>query len=107
MGKKTSKDLDAFEDAIENDIALGNFKPVKSDVDYQLIAKSTKEARINLRINNDILDHLKQRAEKEGIPYQTLINQILFKFSVGQLQDRKNPDLEEKVDFIYQKIKSE
>jgi len=104
MGK--NKNLDSFEEAIEKDIAIGNFKPVKSDVDFKLIAQSTKEARINLRINNDILEHLKLRAEKEGIPYQTLINQILFKFSVGQLQDKQSPDLEEKVDFIYQKIKS-
>jgi len=34
---------------------------------------------ISVRLDPDLIDALKERAKREGIPYQTLINQILTK----------------------------
>ena len=38
-----------------------------------------KSVSIHLKINPKTLSRLKKKAEKTGIPYQTLINQILNK----------------------------
>ncbi|MFN7097592.1 MAG: CopG family antitoxin [Gammaproteobacteria bacterium] len=44
-----------------------------------------KEARINIRISEIDLEHIKQKAAYEGLPYQTLIASILHKFAAGHL----------------------
>ena len=46
---------------------------------------NSKDIRINIRISFADLDRIKQMAEKEGLPYQTLIRSVLHKYATGQL----------------------
>ncbi len=50
---------------------------------YKKIASNSnrKDKRINIRISSQVLDKIKLKAESEGIPYQTLISSILYKYS--------------------------
>jgi len=40
-----------------------------------------------------VLAALKTEAERHGIPYQTYIGSVLYRFSHGELIDRKTVDL--------------
>jgi predicted DNA binding CopG/RHH family protein len=44
-----------------------------------------KEERINIRLTSDQLTRLKERAEQEGLPYQSLVASIIQKFLNGSL----------------------
>jgi len=46
-------------------------------------------SRISLRIASYDLERIKERAGKEGIPYQTLINSILHKYITNQLLEKE------------------
>lgn len=53
------------------------------------VAKNTlkKNQRINIRLSDRDLTGLKERAVREGIPYQTLVSSILHKYLSGQLKE--------------------
>ena len=46
-----------------------------------------KDARINIRLSSNDLQRLKNIANQEGLPYQTLIASILHKFAAGRLKN--------------------
>ena len=65
----------------------GEFKS-ESDLEkakklYQKYAKSTldKTRNINLRLPHKTLLKLKAKAATEGIPYQTLVSSVLYKYA--------------------------
>jgi predicted DNA binding CopG/RHH family protein len=63
----------------------------KNKVKNDTIIKNAKDKKsINLRVNSHDLNLLKQKADQEGIPYQTLISSILHKYLTDQLIDQKN-----------------
>ena len=78
------------EKQIENDIDI--LKPV-SDIKRQKIESILSEAKknrsISLRISNHDLNKLKEKANDEGVPYQTLINSILHKYITKQFYDKE------------------
>ena len=43
---------------------------------------------MNTRIDAEELSRLKQRAEREGLRYQTLVKSVIHKYLTGQLVDR-------------------
>ncbi|MBP7553692.1 MAG: hypothetical protein KA885_09735 [Spirochaetes bacterium] len=45
-----------------------------------------KNKSITLRISNSDYDGIKQKANEEGIPYQTLITSIIHKYITGKLK---------------------
>ena len=51
-------------------------------------AKSTlqKDRRINIRISNRDLVSLKRKANRFGMPYQTLISSVLHRYVSGDIQ---------------------
>ena len=53
------------------------------------IRKRNKKERINIRMLESDLERLKQIAEEEGLPYQTLVTSILHKFTTGRLVPKK------------------
>ena len=55
-----------------------------------IIKKANEKKNISLRVNSQDLELLKIRAEREGIPYQTLLSSIIHKFVSDQLVDQKN-----------------
>jgi predicted DNA binding CopG/RHH family protein len=54
-----------------------------------IIKEAKKNKAISLRITNFDLEKLKERAEMEGLPYQTLITTILHKYITNQLFERE------------------
>ena len=82
-------ELTEEEKNIENEIE--NFTTVKGkkrkDIE-ELIDTAKKNKAISLRIANYDLEKIKERANREGIPYQTLITTILHKYVNNQLYDK-------------------
>ena len=82
-------ELTAEEKQIENDIDL--LKPVsnkKRQKIENIITEARKNKSISLRISSHDLEQLKEKANDEGIPYQTLINSILHKYVTKQFYDK-------------------
>ena len=47
---------------------------------------------ISLRIDGSVLSEIKTEANRQGIPYQTLIGSILHRYSNGELIDSKSTE---------------
>ncbi len=78
---RTKIKLDAYEQEIEDNI--DKLVPV-SEKERKRIGSIMKRARkntsISLRINNYDLSKIKERAVRNGLPYQTLITTVLHKY---------------------------
>ena len=83
--------LDEYEEKIENEIL--NFtslsKEEKSKIE-NIIDKENEKKSISLRLRKYDLEKLKERAQQEGIPYQTLLSSLIHKFITDQLIDKKS-----------------
>jgi predicted DNA binding CopG/RHH family protein len=82
--------LDAYEKKIEND---EDYIPVslKEKNRIEAIIRAAKKNRnISLRITDYDLEKIREKASHEGIPYQTLINQVLHKYVTNQLYDEND-----------------
>ena len=84
-----SNKLSDEEKAIENDIE--NLVPIsgtKKEKIENILVQARKNRSISLRISSFDLDKLKEKANNEGVPYQTLINSILHKYITNQLYEK-------------------
>lgn len=71
---------------------LGDYQPVKRHVKNIIdndMKKLSKKKTITLRVNENDLRKIKDMAEHEGMPYQTLIGSLLHKFASDRLCDRE------------------
>jgi len=71
---------------------LVSTSPKKSELKhFQNVARKglQKDKRINIRIPSEVLNSIQDIAAEEGLPYQTLIASVLFKYSSGRLVDVK------------------
>jgi predicted DNA binding CopG/RHH family protein len=50
--------------------------------------RARKNHAISLRLSEFDLEMVKQRADREGLPYQTLINRIIHKYVTDQLYEK-------------------
>jgi len=83
--------LDRLEQRIEADSA--KYRPVGPDKKGRIegiLERDRKTRNINIRIREHDLARLKQRAEEEGVPYQTLISSILHKYVSERLLDEQD-----------------
>ena len=83
--------LDNFENEIENNAE----QFVKASKETQqkvkrIISKANEKNRITLRLNNQTLEAIKRKAQEEGLPYQTFISSILYKYANDKLLDEKH-----------------
>jgi predicted DNA binding CopG/RHH family protein len=86
MAKKSGKTkLDAYERRIEE--SLGEYTPASEAEKKRILQAASKTRTISLRINETVLETIKRKAAEEGLPYQTLISSVLFKFSSNRLID--------------------
>ena len=89
--KKPIFDLDAEEQTLSDSFnqgewkSVGNLKEEKSKARLAAANYLRKSARINIRISEIDLEHIKKLAAFEGLPYQTLIASILHKYAAGHL----------------------
>jgi predicted DNA binding CopG/RHH family protein len=84
------KNLDKYERSIEK--AAASYRPVgkkKLRKVERILDRVRKSRNVNIRISEMVLEQLKRRSEEEGIPYQTLISSILYKFVTDRLLDEK------------------
>ncbi len=83
--------LDNYEKKIEGNISkYRKASPQKISKIERIIRIANEKRNISLRVNRYDLDQLKIKAEKEGIPYQTLISSVIHKFITNQLVDQEN-----------------
>jgi len=68
---KTDEEAEAFlEQDLTDYLHAGNFKPYR----FEFMPKAKS---INLRISDDLLNAVRERAKRQGIPYQRYIRQAL------------------------------
>lgn len=80
--------LDSFERQIEN--SAESYRPVGRKEARRIAAivgRVRKSRSVNIRIAESVLEALKRRALREGLPYQTLISSILHKYVSDRLVD--------------------
>jgi predicted DNA binding CopG/RHH family protein len=83
--------LNKYEREIERD--AGSYRSISRKERTKLegiLEKIRKTRNVNIRISESVLEQLKRRSQQEGIPYQTLISSILYKFVTDQLVDEKS-----------------
>lgn len=82
--------LDEYENAIES--GLGDTASVNNlEVEITRAREAAqrfarKNKTITLRVSEYDLQAIKQRAAREGMPYQTLIHSVMHKYVTDQLQ---------------------
>jgi predicted DNA binding CopG/RHH family protein len=82
--------LDASERAIERSAALYRSVASKDRKRIEaILTRSRKSRNINIRISEMTLAELKKLAEREGLPYQTLVSSILHKYVTNRLVDEE------------------
>ena len=68
------------EKAMEEALAKGDYVKV-SDAEFSRIAEALaarkKDAILHIRVNSKDLNHIKQKAQKLGIKYQTFISEVI------------------------------
>jgi predicted DNA binding CopG/RHH family protein len=82
---KTRFKLDAYEQSIED--SLGEYAPAGAGEKVRILRAAAKTRTISLRIKDTVLERIKRKAAAEGIPYQTLISSVLYKFCSDRLID--------------------
>ncbi len=83
--------LDEYEQKIEGE--LSHYRTVSQTKRSRIegaIDKTNEKKSISLRLRKYDLEKLKERAEQEGIPYQTLLSVIIHKFVTDQLIDKRS-----------------
>lgn len=76
--------LTKSERAIESALLRGEYVPApahEAKLVADAIAARRKDAVLNIRINSQDLNHLKQKAKTLGVPYQTFISEILHRYA--------------------------
>jgi len=96
--KKSHSHLDKYEQDLEDNLDISKalsgkdkakeISKLKSAASQHL-QKRSKEKRISIRVFASDLERIKQIAEEEGLPYQTLVTSILHKFSTGRLVSKE------------------
>jgi len=93
MKKVKAAKLDREEKALLKSVEAGKWRSVP-DLDrekerYRQYALATlrKDKRINIRISEQDLALIQERALEEGLPYQTLISSVLHKYVSGRLRE--------------------
>ena len=91
--KKNKDVLDQDEQEIEDNIdyskALPEAEKQASITAFRRAAKTGNSKVISLRIDADTLKKLKAQAEKDGLPYQTMIQSLISRYLNGSLVDLK------------------
>lgn len=85
MTHKLTKEEQIIEDNIEG------FKSVTGEKRKQIeniIDTARKNKAISMRMSSFDLNLLKEKAQREGMPYQTLLNTVIHKYVTNQLIDK-------------------
>ncbi len=87
--------LDPYEQELNDSLERGEWKEVENAEEekeryisiFKEAAKAEKkEARLNIRLKRSDLETIRQKADTNGLPYQTLINTILHQYAKGKIK---------------------
>lgn len=67
-------------------VSIGNLNQRRKEVSQAAKNTLAKNKRINIRMRGKDLLLIKKKAEKHGLPYQTLINTILRHYASGKVE---------------------
>ena len=89
MKKHTlDQDEQVLLDAVEAEEFESTLTPArKAELEATATDTFKKDKRINIRISNRDLAAIQSKAQREGIPYQTLVSSIIHKYISGSLQE--------------------
>ena len=82
--------LSREEESVERNFE--KYRPVSKETKNhieKLIEGSRKSRPISLRINENDLERLKEKAKKNGLPYQTMINVVIHKYVTDSYLDKE------------------
>lgn len=85
MNHKLTSEEQIVEDNLENFKSVSDEKRNRIET---IIETTKKNKAISMRISAFDLDLLKEKAKREGMPYQTLLNTIVHKYVTNQLVDK-------------------
>lgn len=85
--KKHDKEEKKLEEQIQEYVPASGEKRKKVE---SILEKNRKTRNINIRIREYDLERLREKAAREGIPYQTLVSQIIHKYVNDRLHDEKD-----------------
>ena len=74
---KTDEEAEAFLAEDLSDLDFAQFVPIRFEFER-------KEARVNMRLPQSLLDAVKARADARGIPYQRFIRETLERAVAGK-----------------------
>ena len=84
LDKEEQKLLKAFERG--EFVSVNNIDKRRKEISQAAKNTLTKNKRINIRMREKDLLFIKKKAEKHGLPYQTLINTILRHYASGKVE---------------------
>ncbi|MGR3317757.1 MAG: CopG family antitoxin [Candidatus Anammoxibacter sp.] len=87
MNIKLTKEENEIESNIDKYVKVS--KREKEEIE-KVIDNAVNKRSITLRINDNDLEKIKFEAEKDGLPYQTLISSVLHKYITHQLVEEKS-----------------
>ena len=76
--------LTRSEQAFERAAARGEFRTASQEEFNRIaeaIARRKKDAVLNIRVNSEDLEIIKQKAKKMGIPYQTFVSELIHQYA--------------------------
>ena len=88
---KDKFELDEYEQQIEDEI--DQYVPADEEMQERvrrIAEESRKRKNVNIRISELDLTQIRERASREGIPYQTLIASVLHKYVTDKLVDEQD-----------------
>ena len=77
--------LTRSEQAFERAAARGEFRPASQEEFNRIaeaIARRKKDAVLNIRVNGEDLEIIKEKAKKMGIPYQTFVSELIHQYAI-------------------------
>ncbi len=77
-------DLSRGERGIEKALLQGEYRPAGRAAFNriaQAIARRKKNAVLNIRVNSQDLESIKQRARALGVPYQTFVSELIHHYA--------------------------
>jgi predicted DNA binding CopG/RHH family protein len=86
LDKEEKEMLKAFE--------ASGFQPARNSKELMrqavIMAKNTskmlKDTSITIRISSDVLNTIKSKASKQGVPYQTLIGSLIYQYADNRIK---------------------
>jgi predicted DNA binding CopG/RHH family protein len=81
--KRRTIQLTPDEAQIEKDFLAGKYRYAGDSAREKLIRAAQKKdsSRITITVNNEVIEFFRNLSIEEGIPYQTLIHSVLYKFA--------------------------